>query len=228
MATLAIDTATCFCAAAIYDADADHITSRVEEDIGRGHAERLMDVIAHVMDRGGVGFDRLEAIAVTIGPGSFTGIRVGVAAARGFGFALDVPVMGTTTLESLAVQAFVENPSADEVLAVVTGGRGELFCQRFGPNATPNAEPFAVNEAEVSASMASGVDLIVGNAAQLIAGRLDGPPPIALDRPVGDILAVARAAHRFRRGPAPLYLRSADAKPQTGFALPRKPLEPAP
>ncbi len=221
MATLAIDTSARFCAAGLYDAGTGRMVFRVEDDIGRGHAERLMDVIAHVMDRGGIGFDRLDAIAVTIGPGSFTGIRVGVAAARGFGLARDIAVLGTTTLESLAVQAVAAWPADGALLAAIGGGRGQIFCQPFDADAAPRAEPFVVADDETPLVVDADIATLVGDAAPAIAARLRGDRRVAIDRPVGDIASVASAAHRFRRPPVPLYLRGADAKPQTGFALPR-------
>ncbi len=123
MLVLAIDTALDACAAAVYDAAADRIVSSISEDIGRGHAERLMSVLAAVMSRAGIGFDALDRIAVTIGPGSFTGIRVGVATARGLALAAGRPIVGVNTLQALTAGAAVDGA----VMAAIDARRGEVY-----------------------------------------------------------------------------------------------------
>lgn len=224
MATLVIDTAARFCAACIHDPAGDRIIAAVEEEIGRGHAERLMDVVAAVMDRAGAGFDRLDAIAVSIGPGSFTGVRAGVAAARGFALARGVPVFGATTLESLAEQARRDHRPDGPFAVAILGGRGQVFHQNFKADGAPLGASSAIAESALAEHVLPDGRLIVGDA-----GRLAGGHRAVIDRPVGDIASVARAAAGFRHAPTPLYLRGADAKMQTGFALPRQPeREPTP
>ncbi|MGQ3295635.1 MAG: tRNA (adenosine(37)-N6)-threonylcarbamoyltransferase complex dimerization subunit type 1 TsaB, partial [Shinella sp.] len=102
MILLAIDTAGTGCYAALYDTDQDTILGAAGADIGRGHAERLMDFVDAALDAAGMTLQDIGRIAVTVGPGSFTGIRVGVAAARGLALALGVPAVGVSTLAALA------------------------------------------------------------------------------------------------------------------------------
>ncbi|WP_306117306.1 MULTISPECIES: tRNA (adenosine(37)-N6)-threonylcarbamoyltransferase complex dimerization subunit type 1 TsaB [unclassified Roseitalea] len=230
MPTLVIDTAARYCSACLFDPQADRVLASDEHDIGRGHAERLMAVIGAVMARADIDFAALDGIAVTIGPGSFTGIRVGVAAARGYALALDVPATGVTTLEALAMQAVAEIAPDAPFGTVIQGGRGQLFIQHFGPDGAARDEPAAIAETEAAGRIDAGTALLVGNgagpAAASIAASGRAAPCAAIDRPVGTIEAVARAGMRFSHRPVPLYLREADAKPQSGFALPRATTEP--
>jgi len=222
MLTLAIDTATNFCSACLWDEASDRVLAEEERDIGRGHAEQLMQVVETAMRSGGRDYSDLGRIAVAIGPGSFTGIRVGVAAARGFGLALGVPVVGVTTLEALAFDA-VENASGPFTVAV-RGGRGQYFMQDFDASGQALGEPAAVDEAAAEAAIPESAGLLVGNAAAEIAERLAAAGrrlPVLEDRATGTIATVARLSARSSHAPVPLYLRGADAKPQEGFALAR-------
>lgn len=224
MLTLAIDTATSFCSACLFDGEANAVGAQIERDIGRGHAEELAGVIETVMREAGAGFTEVGRIAVAIGPGSFSGIRVGVATARGFGVALSVPVVGVTTLEALAADARSIKPGVP-VMVAVKGGRGQFFMQPFGADGIPASEPFAVAEESAADRTPSDTGLLVGNAASELAAQLaeaGHTVPTEMDRPTGAIATVARLAANAVHLPAPLYLRDADAKPQSGFALPRR------
>lgn len=218
MSVLVVDTAARFCSACLYEPAADTILGAREEEIGRGHAERLMGVIADVMDQAGAGFGDLAGLTVTIGPGSFTGIRVGVAAARGIAVARTLPVTGVTTLESLAVQAKAEARPDGPFAVLIAGGRGQTFLQHFSADCTALDQARAVPDDAVEAFLRPDCVCLVGNAATALGSDL----PTVIDRPVGTISAVARAGRLFSHAPSPLYLRGADAKPQTGFALPRR------
>ena len=217
---LVVDTASRFCSACVYDPAAESVFARRELEIGRGHAERLPEVIDDVLEQAGIGLAQTSAIAVTIGPGSFTGIRVGVAAARGFGLALGLPVTGVTTLESLAVQAHGKASLPGPFAVAIKGGRGQIFIQSFTANADPLADPKAVADDDAAGEIGPDCNCLAGDAAPMLNARLANPLPAVADRPVGTIEAVARAALRFAHEPVPLYLRGADAKPQQGFALP--------
>src|SRR4051794_26516035 len=100
MKILAIDTAANLCAACVFDGDADRELGRSVRDIGKGHAEVLMDVIAEALAAAGAAFGDLDAVAVAVGPGSFTGIRVGVSVARGLALAQKIPAAGVSTLDA--------------------------------------------------------------------------------------------------------------------------------
>src|SRR5690606_9789500 len=105
MNILAIDTAASLCAACVYDRDARAESGRAVIDLGKGHAEHIMAIIGEALERAGLGYDAVGAVAVSVGPGSFTGVRVGVAAARGLALALKIPAIGVSTLEALAAEA---------------------------------------------------------------------------------------------------------------------------
>src|SRR6478736_7570939 len=102
MIILALDTAGVDCAAAIYDSGRNTMLGEASDMIGKGHAEHLMGMVDRALDQAGVALSDVDRLAVTIGPGSFTGIRVGVAAARGFALSLGVPAVGITTLAVMA------------------------------------------------------------------------------------------------------------------------------
>ena len=98
MRVLAIDTALEACAAAVLDTESAGIMAHESLAMQRGHAEALMPLIKRVMDRAGLAYAALDRVAVTIGPGSFTGLRVGIAAARGIALAAGKPAVGLSTL----------------------------------------------------------------------------------------------------------------------------------
>ncbi|MFZ2101667.1 MAG: tRNA (adenosine(37)-N6)-threonylcarbamoyltransferase complex dimerization subunit type 1 TsaB [Oricola sp.] len=225
MLTLAIDTAANFCSCCLWDGSADRVLAAEERDIGRGHAEQLMDVVDAVMKQAGREFADIERIAVAVGPGSFTGIRVGVAAARGFGLALGVHVTGVTTLEALAADARME--ASGPVTVTINGGRGQVFVQSFDTAGNPAGEPEAVEAQEAASAVSASAGFLAGNAARDVAASLGRPVATGIDRATGAIATIARLSTISARGPVPLYLRGADAKPQEGFALPRAATEAA-
>jgi len=220
---LAIDTAANLCAACVHDAAAGIERGRSVRDIGKGHAEQLMEVIDAGLAAGGATYADVGGIAVSVGPGSFTGIRVGVAAARGLAVGLGVPSAGITTLEALALEARDRFPDRP-VIAALDAKRDEIYVAAFAADGSEHAAPHIASLAEVVAMAGPGT-LLCGTAVPLIEAatgrRFDCGPAEA----TADIAAYARiAAGRGFKGekPRPLYLRGADAKPQSGFALPRK------
>lgn len=220
MLTLAIDTAANFCSACVYDTAAGNALAVEERDIGRGHAEELIGVIAGVLRDSGAGFADIGCIAVSVGPGSFTGIRVGVAAARGLGLALGVPVAGVTTLEAIAADALAEHPG-EPLTVAIRGGRGQVFIQSFDTGGAAASQPEAVDEQEAESRIPAESRVIAGNAAAALAARSGLVLTACVDRATGSIATVARLAEGQSGDPVPLYLRGADAKPQAGFALSR-------
>ena len=192
------------------------------QELARGHAERLPPALAATMRASGHGFADLSAIAVTVGPGSFTGIRVGLAAARGLGFALGIPVLGVTTLEAVAHGIDAATRAGRPVLVLIDSKRADVFAQRFAATLEPVDEPRALS-LDAARSLAAAPMLVTGDAASLIV-----PASGLLIRPaLPDARSVARLAEERRAGgqamPAePLYLRPADATlPQAGGRLRR-------
>src|ERR1700738_4731636 len=118
MLILAIDTALDACCAAVLDTDASKVIAQESLPMKRGHAETLMPLIARVMQASGAAFASLDRIAATTGPGSFTGLRVGLSAARGLALAANKPVVGVTTLTAYAAPVVGENGAHPSMAAV--------------------------------------------------------------------------------------------------------------
>jgi len=204
---LAIDTATAACSVALIEDGTVVLSARAH--VGRGHAERLVPMIETLLaDAGGV---VPTAILIDCGPGSFTGVRVGLAAAIGLGMGWAVPVSGCSSTALVAVARFAADPALDHIAVALTGGHGELFVQRF------SARPFAALDDLVSltpeAAAAFAQDEIVAGsgAATLIAARGSGE---AIDI-LPDAADAALLPPGFRRlDPRPIYGREPDAKPK--------------
>lgn len=223
MKLLAIDTATAACSAAVWR-DGQVVARRFEPMV-RGHAERLMPMVRAVMDEttaGGPGdFSALDAIAVTVGPGAFTGVRIGLAAARALGLAAARPVAGFTTLETVA--AAQENAGMP-LLVALDSKREDIYVQLFDAGLKPQGAPAALLPGDVPAAVPAGPVAVCGDAAARAvaalaeAGReaalLDGPS--LPDAAVLARLAAARWPRREaacgdgNRMPQPLYLRPPD------------------
>jgi tRNA threonylcarbamoyladenosine biosynthesis protein TsaB len=215
---LALETSSSLCAVCLYDEAARHIVSEVSNDIGRGHAERLMDDISEALKAAGLRYSDVTALACGVGPGSFTGIRVGVAAARGFGLALKAPVYGVTSLQAIALQA-VPYASGAPVLAAMDAGRDEVYVQLFDGKAVPLNEAAAMRVEDLSGSVPAGPVMICGSGAAHFPGQTVHPGFMG---PTASAVAMAATHPAMRDEPKPLYLRAPDAKPQTGFAVARQ------
>ncbi|NBB50501.1 tRNA (adenosine(37)-N6)-threonylcarbamoyltransferase complex dimerization subunit type 1 TsaB [Rhizobium sp. CRIBSB] len=214
MIVLAIDTAGVDCAAAVFDSDSGKLLGRVSETIGRGHAERLMAMIDEALTEARLTLADVNRIGVTVGPGSFTGIRVGVAAARGLALALGVECVGVSTLEVLAKAA----PETDKpVLAAINAHRDEVYAQSF-ENGAPHGEALLLELDEYLARAAIPGTVLVGSASALVVDRSAETGP---DHYPIEIVARISAMAKAQGKPKPLYLRGPDAKPQTGFAVSR-------
>lgn len=225
MKILALDTASSWCAAAIYDAQSDLVLAQVSENIGKGHAELLMDYIATALDEAGIAMNGIDRVAVNIGPGSFTGVRIGVSAARGFALALGRPAIGVSAFQVLAFEAAQAHP-ARPVLVLLDAHRGEIYAQAFAGDGTAQADPVVVSrdEAIALARAQSTQTVLAGSAANAVNEALSGIFTVARSEATGHIGTYARLAARHGPGeaPRPRYIRAPDAKPQTGFALPRR------
>lgn len=224
MILLAIDTVADLCAACVWDADAQRELGRCVRDIGKGHAEVLMAVIDEALAAAGRTYADLGAVAVAVGPGSFTGIRVGVAAARGLALALSVPSAGVSTLDALAEDARAAFPGR-AVLVALDARREEFYVAAQGPDTAAPAEPRRVRLPEAVALTRQGRPVLAGSGAATVAQAAGGGFDLAAQAATADVATYARlAAQRGFSGerPRPLYLRDADARPQQGFALPRK------
>tara|TARA_R110002020_G_scaffold37828_20_gene114045 strand:+ start:6409 stop:7110 length:702 start_codon:yes stop_codon:yes gene_type:complete len=226
--TLAIDCSARLCAAALHQNDADRILASASPDIGRGHAEQLPAIVASVLAEAGCELSQVERIGVTIGPGSFAGIRVGVSFVRGLALALGAPCVGVGSLEAMAIPA--ARLGTSPVLAVLDAKRDHvwaLLVDAEGRVLAPGAEFMPEAAARLARDSCAR---LIGSGAALLAALDPALAACIIAEPAApEIADVARLAARLEPGanPAePRYLRDADAKPQTGFALPHQDASP--
>ncbi|MBY5749693.1 tRNA (adenosine(37)-N6)-threonylcarbamoyltransferase complex dimerization subunit type 1 TsaB [Rhizobium leguminosarum] len=216
MIILALDTAGVDCAAAVYDSGRDTVLGEASDMIGKGHAEHLIGIVDRALDQAGLALSDVERLAVTIGPGSFTGIRVGVAAARGFALSLNVPAVGVTTLQVMASAQRNKTPHR-AVLAAMDAKRDEIYLQSFAADGSPLDAPRAVSVAEAQAFAAGFDGEITGSATPLLKADTFGDHTNRI--PISVVARLGAAASPDAGKPKPLYLRGPDAKPQAGYAI---------
>ena len=205
---LGIDTSAAQCAVALIAIGDPAIEPVIERRaMERGQAEHLFPMIESALARAGIGYDRLSRIAVCTGPGSFTGLRIGVAAARGIALGRGIPVVGISRLEALAAQ--IGGP----VAVCLSGRGGTVYVQVFGADGAALTDPQMTSETELAAAIPTGWTRFAGDAAHLLA---EGPELLPDGLPDPAIIARLSAGREDTALPAPLYLRGADA------ALPRE------
>ncbi len=201
---LSID--TCLGASSVAVLEGERVLATRSEPMTRGHQERIGMIAREAMSEAGVAFDELTRIGVTVGPGSFTGLRVGLAFAKGLATALSIPCVGVTTLEAMAfgIPGFTA--------AVLDARMSQVYIQIFAGGVALMA-PDALEVGEAAARLAElysgGPATLVGSGAPLLAEALSvatvltpaAPDPVAVAR-----LAAAKSAPAH--SPRPLYLRA--------------------
>jgi tRNA threonylcarbamoyladenosine biosynthesis protein TsaB len=212
MLVLAIDAALGATQACVFDAAAGRVRAMCVEPMRTGHAEALVPLVLRALADAGVGFDAIGRVAATVGPGSFTGVRVAVAAARAYGLALGAPVAGVSTLDAYAA---ADGHANAPKLVLIDARRGAVYARFYDAAGRPLGAPRARALEDVLADAPDGPLRILGPGATLAAGLrtdasfglVDGWPPLE---------AVARLATQAAPSAAlaPLYLRAPDAKPQ--------------
>ncbi len=227
MRVLAIDTALEACSAAIFDSERDEIVARESIPMPRGHAEALMPLVARVIAASALDFDQIDRIAVTTGPGSFTGMRVGIAAARGLGLAAGKPVVGVTTFAAFAAPLIVADPTGP-VVAAIDARHDHVYLEVFSIGGRVPVSARVVSIADALRLGTGGAPRLVGNAAGILARAwpADERAPSSVEqRAAPDIDWVAKLgadAAENASPPKPLYLRAPDAKPQNGASMVRR------
>lgn len=216
---------------AVLDTAGDGVLTSLSLPMVRGHAEALMPLIAQVMADADCTFPELDRIAVTCGPGSFTGLRVGISAARGIALAADRPACGLTTLAAFAAPLIAADETTPVAVAVDARHR-HVYLQVFGPGGrtlvAPRIASLADAVRETITAAGDGAVRLAGNAAELLAAEWpsDQSTPASIEKDkVPDIMWVARlgaVATGDHGSPRPLYLRAPDAQPQDAARLPRR------
>lgn len=195
---LAIDSATAACSAALFERG--RLVAERHEVVGRGHAERLVPMIAEL-----IGTRRPSSILVDCGPGSFTGVRVGLAAAHGLAIGWGIPLAGYSSLAAVAAQA-----EGEEVTVALQGGHGELFVQSFAGDPLRPLDEMRSLRPEEAAFAAAG-RLVIGSGAEaVVTARGHGEWRGALPR-AADAAGLPEALRSLP--PVPIYGRAPDAKP---------------
>jgi tRNA threonylcarbamoyladenosine biosynthesis protein TsaB len=220
MIVLALDTATTACSAAVWR----HGAVLADECLcmERGHTEVLIPMVGRVLHSAALAFRDLTLVAVTVGPGAFTGLRVGLAAARGIALAADVPCIGVTTLEAIAAAVPPRERDGRIVLVVLETKRGDFYAQAFSAEGVGLAAPRSV-DAAVLPDLVEGRDAVVaGDAGAAAIAELRAAGMVAELASVPEYadagVVAAIAARRFRaqegplQRPSPLYVRRPEAQ----------------
>lgn len=208
MLILAFDCSGPACSVALWRDGA--VLAQERELMERGQAEALMPMIDRVMKAGDLGFAALDRIAVTVGPGSFTGVRAGLAAARGFALASNIPAIGilTTTVLAAAVPP-EERRTATRILVAIDTKRGDLYVHQFETDSAPSEQPIALPATELAAWVAGSRVMIAGDAATVAALAIGGRAMVSSAGGLVDTGVLASLAARAAPqpdGPVPVYV----------------------
>jgi tRNA threonylcarbamoyladenosine biosynthesis protein TsaB len=197
------------------------------EERATGHAERLFPMIAEVMDGAGLPFAAIDRIAVTLGPGTFTGVRVGISAARALALAMGKPVVGITSLAAMAQRAkelLGDRVAGRPVVVAVDARRGSLYVQRFAAGGRGTSEALLLTPEEAAIRVGPEGAVITGSGASAVAAAVRSRGGNA-EACLPDLQPHARTLAQIACGLAPispvkpLYLRLPDVKEQTETPL---------
>lgn len=228
MNILAFDTCLDACSAAVFSDVDGGARVCAFEPMATGQAERLVPMISEVVGTAGLTFKDINRIAVSVGPGTFTGTRIAIAAARAFSLAMNVPVVTATSLAVIAqqvAQCLSDVPKVAAIAVAVDARRGQVYWQRFSRSGGLEAlsDPLVLTPEMAASQNAGEVCAIAGSGAELVASHAPAKYRVfsSITLPhAGDLAAMA--VHIQPVGPPkPLYLRPADAKPQVGKSIAR-------
>ncbi len=225
MRILALDTALPAASICIIDGGAARPLVSEALPMDRGHAEALMPMVARAMAQVEGGFASLDRVAVTVGPGSFTGIRIGIAAARGIALARGIEAVGVSTLAAYAAPLLFEETDGI-VAAAIDARHGHVFFTAYGPGGRVLTSPRILPLRDACRLLGAGRVRVVGSGAPLLkeeAAKIGCVITVVNAAPSPDIFAVARlglAADPVNAPARPLYLKAPDVKPTINPALP--------
>lgn len=211
---LALDTSGPSCSAALFNGQI--IVAKRSDDIGRGHAEHLMPMLTDMIAEQGLSWKDFDKISCITGPGSFTGLRVGIATARGLALALSCPCQGVNVFEAFAYEA------VSPISVVIDAKRDQFWMQNFTETGAGagSSKPFVCEASEAACSIPEPISHLIGSAAAQLAEQNERFV-VASNQATPPIENVAKIAFAQARGerPSPLYLRDADAKPQAATPI---------
>jgi len=221
---LALDSSGAACSVAVWRRNG--VVARRYQAMMRGHAEALMPMLVETMAEAGESLRALSAVGVTVGPGAFTGIRIGLAAARGIGLATGTPVVGITTFAAVAEAVSKTELIGHRLLVILDSKRGDVFVQEFTADRGLVGSPEILPPDRVRQRLASGAFILAGDGLGIVRPHLDAADLAvsysSADGPV-DAANVARvtarsAAQRTGLPPTPLYLRAPEVRPSSAPA----------
>ncbi|MFD0985635.1 tRNA (adenosine(37)-N6)-threonylcarbamoyltransferase complex dimerization subunit type 1 TsaB [Methyloligella solikamskensis] len=224
MRLLALDTSMSNCSAAVASETGEILAYR-QAAMARGHAEALMPMIEAAMTDAGLAFANLDRVAATTGPGSFTGVRIAIAAARGLGLAMGVELWGTDSLSVMAARAVEDglNDAAPFAIAI-DARRDSLYFATFEADGALRAGPTLLHPDEAAASLPEDIRVVLGSGAEALAKAAKPDLVTAAPELQPDAAALAKLAGKASEpitSLKPFYLRPPDAKPQVGKAVER-------
>jgi tRNA threonylcarbamoyladenosine biosynthesis protein TsaB len=231
MNILALDTSMGVCGAAVLLASGDaQRTVLCEESMARGHAEALMPMVAEAVAGAGIGFAEIDLIAATLGPGTFTGVRIAIAAARGFALVTKAKLWGTDSLTVMARAALTSGATpGGKPFVVAVDARGEMLYGGLydgegrkldGPRLIGADEAVALPPDDLAIAVGSGA-VHLAEAAHRHGRQVDAICP-DLQPSAASLAELALEANETLTILRPLYLRPPDAKPQLSMAVARR------
>ena len=224
MRILAIDTSCAAASVAVVDGGAAEPLAVMSRPMARGHADALAPMVEEVMRGLDGGFGSLTRLAVATGPGSFTGIRIGLAMARAMAVALGIPVVGVSTLAAFAAP-LLSAPRSGIIAAAIDARHASVYFQLFEPSGRPLGPPRCDSVRECVRGIGAGPALLVGTAAAIVADeahRAGLPYDLSAAADSPDIMAVARMGLALdpAASPArPLYVKPPDARPSAADSV---------
>ena len=215
MLVLGMDTSLQACSVALVNRASGEVLSYRREIMERGQAEALPDMVDAVMMEAGDPYATLNVVAITRGPGSFTGVRIGLSFARALAATLEIPITGMTTLEAIA-RNLKHNPERLPIASVIDARRNELYLQVFDADFQPITEALLTAVDDAHTHLPPGPCLLVGTGAALVADDEQGRMLADADPlPDAEVVALHASVEPMpAEPPEPLYLRAPDARPQ--------------
>lgn len=206
MKILAIDSTHGTCSAAYFNGD--RVVSEIAEEMERGQAERLIPMVQGVLKQAAVGFKEIEAVAVTTGPGSFTGVRVGLAAADGIALAAGLPMIGVSVLETLAWKIHRHTPELENLCLVLETKRDDFYVQRYC-RGVPLEDPAAKTAGEIK--MFCSEYVFAGNGVGRLIEQIGDVNVCTAAMPTAaDVALLAADRKPCKEFPEAMYLREAE------------------